>query len=148
MRLSTAGGWMLLLTLTAFMSLGCNSGGDSGSTSGAGGGVFSCDSTGVDLTSDRGPTVEIMEPAEGSSYKTTAVVPLVGAATDKFDGNITSPLQMRWSRDFSDPTEGPKDQIDPAKDPPLSVGMHAISLTVVDSKCLVGVRTVNIDVTP
>ena len=43
--------------------------------------------------------------------------------------------------------EGPNDKIVPSMDGAFTVGAHTITLIVIDSKCLAGVDTVNINVT-
>src|ERR1051326_8334908 len=108
------GCWVVLLLSSLLVACGSDgSSGSTGTTSGAGGGVFMCDSTGIDITKEDPPVVTIMEPMDGSSYTASAQVPLSGAAHDKFDGNITSPLQMRWAHDYVNPDgEGPMDHID------------------------------------
>ena len=118
----------------------------SGSCTGGHGGSFgfTCEDAGADAN-DQPPTVEILEPMEGAVYKTGETIPLKGAVTDVLDGPIESEQQVLWFKDMVDPTgEGLEDSVDPCEDGEFAPGMHTITLTAVNSRCLTGSQTVSI----
>lgn len=88
------------------------------------------------------PTATISGPAAGSSFAAGTAVTLTGTGTDPEDGALSGP-SMVWTSDL-DGQIGTGGSVTTTK---LSIGVHTITLTVMDSDGGVDVRPITVPIT-